>query len=307
MDDNFIDSNKEQFYYEKARVKAKTNLLWFGIFSIVMFFAGLTSAFIVSRGNGFWVSLQLPNALITSTIIIAISSITMILAVRAIKQNNNKLSLTFLVATLVLGILFGVFQYKGWGEIYQKGYAVTGHIFNPDNNKEFFVKGDYGKDFKLFYGGNELILDDNQEFYYWGTKDIKIDEQEYNDFKTNKPDWAFGSKLKEVKKEVVKDRKTKEEKTEYKAIVVAKTTLTENQKADLATQSNTSASYFYVLTLAHLLHVIGALIYLLVMIIKSLKGFFSDKNYLSLKLGGYFWHFLGVLWAYLFFFLYFIH
>lgn len=304
--ENITDENKQKLYYEKARVKAKTNLLWFGLFSIVMFFAGLTSAFIVSRGNGFWVSLQLPTSLIISTIIIAISSLTMILAVKTIQKNNKKLSLIFLVSTLVLGILFGVFQFKGWGEIYKKGYAFTGEIFNPDNNKEFFVKGDYGKDFVLFYGGNELIIENNS-FYYWGTKDITIDEQEYNDYKTNKPDMAYGGKLKEVTQEVIKDRKTKEEKTEYKAIIVAKTFLSENQKADLAGERNVSSSYFYVLTLAHLLHVIGALIYLVFMIFKSLKGNFTSENYLSLKLGGYFWHFLGLLWGYLFFFLYFIH
>jgi cytochrome c oxidase subunit 3 len=306
MENKITDKSKEEFYYEKARVKAKTNLLWFSLFSIVMFFAGLTSAFIVSRGNGFWVSLQLPKSLVVSTIIIAISSITMVLAVNAIKKNNKKLSLIFLMSTLILGILFGVFQYKGWGELYKKGYAFTGNIFNPDNNKEFFVKGEYGKDFTLFYGGNELMLENN-EFYYWGTKDIKIDEQEYNDLKANMPKKAFGSKLKEVTKEEAKFINKEKNKIEYKAIVVAKNILSENQKADLAGERNVSSSYFYVLTLAHVLHVIGALIYLLFMIFKSLKGQFSDKNFLSLKLGGYFWHFLGLLWGYLFFFLYFIH
>ena len=306
MENNITEKSKEEFYYEKAKVKAKTNLLWFGLFSIVMFFAGLTSAFIVSRGNGFWVSLQLPKSLVVSTIIIAISSITMILAVSTIKKNNNKLSLIFLISTLVLGILFGVFQYKGWGEIYKKGYALTGHIFNPDNNEEFFVQGEYGKDFTLFYGGNELILENN-ELYYWGTKDITIDEQEYNEYKANMPEMAFGSKLKEVVKEETKFINKEKNKTQYKAIIVAKNVLTENQKADLASEKNVSASYFYMLTLAHVLHVIGALIYLLVMIFRFLRGQFSNKSYLSLKLGGYFWHFLGLLWGYLFFFLYFIH
>lgn len=298
---------QEEIHYQRAVVKAKKNLLWFGLFSIVMFFAGLTSAFIVSRGDGFWVSLQLPTSLIYSTVTIVISSLCMVIAIRGIKQNNQNTTSLFLILTFVLGILFGVFQYKGWGEIYSKGYALTGKILSPDDGETFLVKGEYGKDFSLFYGGNKLELDEAGGFYYMGKKSIMIDEEDYNDFKAEKPKMAYGGELLEVNKDMVMDPKTKKEKMSYQAVIKAKTVLTENQKAQLADQGNTAASYFYVLTIAHLLHVIGCLLYLLVMIIKSLKGRFSNDNYLSLKLGGYFWHFLGGLWLYLFLFLYFIH
>ncbi len=300
------DLNHENKIYEKARAKAKTTLLWFGVFTVVMFFAGLTSAFVVSRGDGFWVSLQLPPSLIYSTITIAISSITMILAVRAIKQNNSSQSSIFLIATLVLGLLFGFFQYKGWGEIYEKGYTLSDNILNPLNTDEFQVKGKYGEDFTLFYGGKELTYENNQ-FYYMGNKAIEIDEEEYNEYSQSKPEMVFGSKLIELKKGEVQDKKTKKLKTEYVAVVLAKTNLTPNQEADLADQGNVSASYFYVLTVAHLLHVIFTLLYLLFMIFKTVQGKFSKDNYLQIKLGGYFWHFLGGLWVYLFLFLYLIH
>lgn len=297
----------EEKHYQRAVVKAKKNLLRFGLFSIVMFFAGLTSAFIVSRGGGFWVSLQLPQSLIFSTITIAISSVTMIAAIMFIKKNNTKLTTLFLVLTFVLGIGFGYFQYKGWGEIYQKGYALTGKIFDPGSDGTFLVKGTYGKDFSLFYNGNKLEIDEGGQFYFMGKKSIMIDEEDYNDFSAQKPKMVYGGELLELNKEKVIDEKTKKEKMAYQAVIKAKTALTENQKAQLADQGNTAASYFYVLTIAHLLHVIGALIYLLFMIINTLRGRFSEDNYLSLKLGGHFWHFLGALWLYLFLFLYFIH
>ena len=41
--------------------RAKTQLLWIGIGSICMFFAGLTSAVIVRRAEGNWLEFSLPN------------------------------------------------------------------------------------------------------------------------------------------------------------------------------------------------------------------------------------------------------
>lgn len=301
-----MDAKLEE-HYARAVVKAKKNLLWFGLFSIVMFFGGLTSAFIVSKGDGFWVSLQLPEALVYSTVTIIVSSITMILAVKFIKKNNKQLSALMLAATFSLGILFGYFQYKGWGEIYEKGYSVVGNIMDPIESGKFFVQGEYGEDFKIFYGGNELKIDEAGEFFYEGKKSIMIDQEDYNEFEKTNPKMVYGSELVELNKEEITDPKTKNRKISYQAVVKAKTTLTENQKADLESERNTAASYFYVLTFAHYLHVIGCLIYLLFMIIKTLRGRFHSSNNLSLKLGGYFWHFLGGLWLYLFLFLYLIH
>lgn len=70
---------------------------------------------------------------------------------------------------------------------------------------------------------------------------------------------------------------------------------------------DTSSSYFYILTILHLLHIAVALIYLLRVTIGSFTGKFSSSEFLSLKLGALFWHFLGLLWLYLLLFLLFIH
>lgn len=70
---------------------------------------------------------------------------------------------------------------------------------------------------------------------------------------------------------------------------------------------DTSTAYFYIITILHLLHVVGGIIWLLVMTKRSFTGEISDKNALALKSGSIFWHFLGVLWIYLLLFLVFIH
>src|SRR5947208_2277729 len=81
-------------------------LLYIGCVSIVMLFAGLTSAYVVRADNGNWLVFQLPDISIISTAVIITSSLTMLLAQRAIKKNNLKLATLGIFVTLLLGFLF---------------------------------------------------------------------------------------------------------------------------------------------------------------------------------------------------------
>lgn len=85
MKENFVNSLPPE-----QKEKTKKGLVWVFVFSITMFFAGLTSAYIVSMGDGFWVKVKLPMAFWISTALILISSITLFLAVKAIKSGDMK-------------------------------------------------------------------------------------------------------------------------------------------------------------------------------------------------------------------------
>jgi len=63
---------------EKEKIeRSKKMMLWFGIISMGMMFAGLTSAYVVSKNRPDWLKdFQLPNAFIYSTIIVLVSSFT---------------------------------------------------------------------------------------------------------------------------------------------------------------------------------------------------------------------------------------
>ena len=67
--------------------------------------------------------------------------------------------------------------------------------------------------------------------------------------------------------------------------------------------SNISGSFLYVVTLTHLLHLLGGLIALFISTIKSKRNLYSIDNYLGLELTSIYWHFLTVLWILLFSFL----
>ncbi|MCE3279402.1 MAG: cytochrome oxidase subunit [Bacteroidetes bacterium] len=70
--------------------------------------------------------------------------------------------------------------------------------------------------------------------------------------------------------------------------------------------SNASGSFFYVLTLMHLLHLFGGMIALSVVWIKSIQGKYNSENLMGVRLCAIFWHFLDLLWIYLFLFLLFV-
>ncbi|WP_149276738.1 cytochrome c oxidase subunit 3 [Pareuzebyella sediminis] len=111
--------------------RAKKMMLWFGIVSLIMGFAGWTSAYIVSSSREDWISdFKLPQAFFISTAILILSSITYMLAKKAIKNDKAKVGTNWLWVTLGLGVTFIVFQFVGFSEMVSKGYYFTGPTSN---------------------------------------------------------------------------------------------------------------------------------------------------------------------------------
>ena len=80
-----------------------------------------------------------------------------------------------------------------------------------------------------------------------------------------------------------------------------------DQKIFFAGQTSSgSGSYLYVLTGLHLAHLAFGLIALLVVWVKSLLHRYNSENLLGIRLCAIFWHFLDVLWIFLFLFLLFV-
>ncbi len=102
-------------------------LLLFAMISMIMMFAGLTSAFVVSKSRADWLKdFQLPTAFYFSTAVIMGCSITFHLAKKAIQKDNQQATTSFLLAALALGVLFVVLQFVGFGQIVESGYYFTG-------------------------------------------------------------------------------------------------------------------------------------------------------------------------------------
>ena len=181
-----------------AKRKSAKPMLWVSLISMVMFFAGLTSAYVISMQREDWVSFDLPTAFYTSTVVILLSSITLYLSFRFLKKDKLQPSFLFLIITFLLGIAFVWLQYVGFNELKSSGLYFTGP------------------------------------------------------------------------------------------------------------ESTVSTSFIIGITFLHVIHLIAGIIVLLVVIYNHYKKKYSSADTLGFELGAIFWHFVDVLWIYLFFFFYFI-
>jgi cytochrome c oxidase subunit 3 len=179
--------------------RAKKNMLWFGMISLTMSFAGLTSAYVISKERKDWLTdFEIPQAFFISLALIVISSFSFHFAKQFIKKERNRDAMVLLVLTLLLGIAFVFFQFKGFSEIIAMGYFFTG------------------------------------------------------------------------------------------------------------SESSITTSFIYLVVLMHLAHIFVALITVLVVIYNHYKLKYRNGKTLGVELAVTFWHFVDVLWVYLFLFLYFV-
>lgn len=125
---------------KEKRARSRKMMLWFGIVSLIMGFAGLTSAYIVSSKREDWLdNIALPQAFYISTAIIIVSSITYLVARNFIKKNNQKSATLLLGVTFALGIAFIVFQFFGFSEMLGSGYYFTGPTSNIKMSYVFLI------------------------------------------------------------------------------------------------------------------------------------------------------------------------
>ena len=112
---------------EIKQVRAKKMMLWVGMISISMTFAGLTSAYVVSSSRADWLDkFQIPSAFTISTFLIVLSSATFYLAKKLLIKKKIRKTELLTFFTFVLGLLFVYFQFKGFGDIINQGYYFTG-------------------------------------------------------------------------------------------------------------------------------------------------------------------------------------
>lgn len=137
--DSAVEMNREKSYQELKRKKVAKPLLWFGMASIVMLFAGLTSAVIVRKGDGKWLEYVVPDMFLYSTIAIIISSLTFIFAYQMAKKENQTGLKLGVVLTFLLGCLFIVFQFEGYNQLYEIGVFMTGPGSNASGSFLYII------------------------------------------------------------------------------------------------------------------------------------------------------------------------
>ncbi|MDI9320554.1 MAG: cytochrome c oxidase subunit 3 [Phycisphaerales bacterium] len=124
----------------KNKIHPQMFALYIAMASIAMMFAGLTSAYIVRKAQPNWRTYELPSVFWVSTAIILLSSLTVALALRAFKAKQLSRYRWLIIATLILGIGFGVLQYIGFSQLYHLPVPVRVDG-NPSESFLFIIWG----------------------------------------------------------------------------------------------------------------------------------------------------------------------
>lgn len=100
--------------------------MWVAIGSILMMFAGLTSAFIVKSNQAGWQEVVMPKIFWISTTTIFLSSVTMQMALRSFKQREMNQYRLLIGITLILGIVFVLLQWTGFQQLWAQRITFKG-------------------------------------------------------------------------------------------------------------------------------------------------------------------------------------
>ena len=111
---------------QRKRIHPHKFTLWVAIGSIVMMFAGLTSAFIVKSNQTNFIEVTMPKVFWVSTAVIIISSITLQMALRSFKQREMNRYRSLIGMTLLLGTAFIVLQWFGFQQLWEQQITFKG-------------------------------------------------------------------------------------------------------------------------------------------------------------------------------------
>ena len=135
----------------EVREKMRKNLIYVGIFSIVMLFAGLSSGYIVSAGDTFWVKYDFPPAFYISTALIILSSIILFAGIKIAQKGNAGILKLIVPLTFLLGLGFAYFQWQGYSQLNENGSALSSKITVSE--------GRYGSYYELQVDGKYMEVD----------------------------------------------------------------------------------------------------------------------------------------------------
>lgn len=111
---------------QRKRIHPYKFTMWVAMGSIVMMFAGLTSAYIVKSNQPKWIMLDLPVVFSYSTAVIIVSSITIQMALKEFKERRMARYRSMMALTFLLGVVFISLQFVGFNQLWNAGITLKG-------------------------------------------------------------------------------------------------------------------------------------------------------------------------------------
>jgi cytochrome c oxidase subunit III len=111
---------------QRKKIHPHKFTLWIAIGSIIMMFAGLTSAYIVKSNQAGWYNIDMPQVFWYSTAVILASSLAMQMALRSFKQREMNGYRLLIAITVALGVGFVILQWFGFQQLWEGGIRFKG-------------------------------------------------------------------------------------------------------------------------------------------------------------------------------------
>ena len=129
MELTLSDSNILRDKKEYTGVHPQKFALWIGMGAIAMFFAALTSALLIKKGDfRVWQNFRLPTIFMYSTMVILAVSVTMQISLISYRKAKFGMFRWMMALSFLLAVAFLGMQVTGWQILKQMGLPLAGNL-----------------------------------------------------------------------------------------------------------------------------------------------------------------------------------
>lgn len=265
--------------------------MWLFLVTEIMFFTGLIGTYIVLRnGSREWPTPHEVHLVewigAFNTFVLICSSLTVVLAHSAISQGDVKKTVQLVGITLTLGAVFLVVKAYEYNAKFAHS-ILPGHIFErldapdgPDSLTELRAQLQHVVDSADHPKPNQRPFKESVEACRKLLKDMEVDLKHPNGMSTS----AIRERVNELLHH--NEQLSHPDPNLHLAPVIP--------------HGNLWASCYFAMTGFHALHVFGGLVVFVIILIMALRGRLGVQHSSMLELTGLYWHFVDIVWIFLF-------
>ena len=276
---------QHQFEDMKQQEESVSIGMWMFLVQEIMFFGGLFTVYLVFRSRfplAFAAGSNHLNVVMgfANTLVLIVSSLTMALTVYFAQKNNRNMQVLMILLTMAFGATFLGVKYVEYKEKWDDGLVpvagwnrrtprVGAEFGNPPAETKASAEEHAGA------GGEHEYVNPRGEFI-WPEGHHLVTE-------------ALDEQAKNPKGHYL---------TEYERVGY----FSNGQVDDYKFQEKVRSFFwiYFVMTGLHALHMIVGLILMTWLLIKAFKGTFNSEYYAPVEMSGLYWHFVDIVWIFLF-------
>jgi cytochrome c oxidase subunit 3 len=277
---------QHQFEDMKQQEESVSIGMWMFLVQEIMFFGGLFTVYLVFRSRfpmAFATGSNHLNVVMgfVNTLVLIVSSLTMALTVYFAQKNNRNMQIIMILLTMAFGATFLGVKYVEYKEKYDDGLVpVAGW-----NRKAKAPQGEEHAAALPFetkasaeseHGGVEHVYNNPRGEFQWNEGHHLVDQ-------------ALEEQAQNPKGHYLTDY----EKVGY---------FSNGQVDDYKFQEKVRSFFwiYFAMTGLHALHMIVGLLLMTWLLIKAWKGTFNADYYSPVEMSGLYWHFVDIVWIFLF-------